>query len=244
VGFIVQVTDPHLRLDPDREGPEEALARAVDTILELQRPPAAVLVTGDVADSGHPDEYAQFKRLLAPITVPVHVIPGNHDDRGALADALGEQPDTVDAAGLRVVLCDTTIPGRPSGRLDTERLDRLLAEAPDQPTLVALHHPPLLTGIPLLDEIGLEPGTRERLEQTLGAHPQVRRVVCGHVHRASFESLGGCGVLTSPSTYLQAEPGPGPGGIRFVERGAAIMLHHLRDDGTVVSHVQPIQADR
>lgn len=238
--FIVQVTDPHLRRAELREATEAGLRRAVATILDLPRQPAAVVITGDLTDTGDPAEYASAVELLAPLPMPVHLIPGNHDDPVALGAAFGAQPDAVTADGLRLVLCDTTIPGAAGGRLDTERLEHTLGVDADTPTIVALHHPPLFTGIPLLDEIGLEPGTRERLAGVLERHRQVQRVVCGHVHRASFETLGGCAVLTSPSTFQQAEPGPGPGGIRFVERGAAVMLHHLLPTGGVVSHVQPI----
>ncbi len=88
---------------------------------------------------------------------PFYVLPGNHDDRRALSrhfDVPGGDGEpvqySVDLGPLRLVVLDTTIPGEDAGALDAERLDWLdneLAVAPGQLTLVAMHHPPLLTGI-------------------------------------------------------------------------------------------------
>jgi 3',5'-cyclic AMP phosphodiesterase CpdA len=237
VAFVVQLTDTHLRLGPEGPAAREALDAAVAAVLELTRTPDVVLVTGDLADTGHPDEYADVQAALAPITAPVYVLPGNHDDRAVL-EAHFDAPETVAIRRGRIVLCDTTIPGEAGGRLDTEWLAAQLAAEPDTPTIVAMHHPPLFTGIPALDAIGMAEGDRERLATVLAASPQVLRVISGHVHRPTFETLAGCGVLTSPSTHIQIEPDPGPEGMRFVTRGRAIMLHHLRDSN-VISHIQP-----
>jgi 3',5'-cyclic AMP phosphodiesterase CpdA len=85
--------------------------------------------------------------------VPLYVLAGNHDDRGALhrhfgvPGADGEPVQySADLGPLRLVVLDTTRPGEDAGELDAERLgwlDRELAAAPDLPTLLAMHHPPL-----------------------------------------------------------------------------------------------------
>src|SRR6185295_6038037 len=98
-----------------------------------------VLVTGDLVDGGTAAEYERFRVLIGPLPMPVHVLPGNHDD----LDWAG--PHTATADGLRIVLCDTQRPGRDDGHLD---LDWLAAEiAPDEPTIVAMHHHPVPIGI-------------------------------------------------------------------------------------------------
>ena len=118
----------------------------------------------------------------------------NHDDRRALSRHFGVPGSdgepvqySVDLGPLRLVVLDTTIPGADGGRLDDEQLGWLagtLAETPDAPTLVAMHHPPFAIGIPAWDAIALLPEDRERLGELLGRHPQVLRVLTGHVHRA------------------------------------------------------------
>jgi hypothetical protein len=59
--------------------------------------------------------------------------------------------------------------------------DRTLAEAPGRPTVVAMHHPPFVTGIGHMDRVGLSGS--EALAQVIARHPQVERIIAGHLHR-------------------------------------------------------------
>ncbi len=225
--ILAQLSDPHLRVGPDDQGSARALANAVDTVLALDPLPHAVLVTGDLADGGTTAEYDRFRELVAPLPMPVHVLPGNHDD----LDWAG--PRTVDCDGLRVVLCDTQRPGRPDGHLD---LDWLAAEiAAPEPTIVAMHHPPLLTGIGGLDEIGLPASERAGLAALLARSPHVVRVIAGHVHRTAFATLGGCAVATCASTNLQARLEIGTDAYTIVAEPPAFLVHTAD-----VAHVQPV----
>src|SRR5204863_3855293 len=63
------------------------LARAVAALDALVPRPDVTVVTGDLVDHGEPAEYGQLRRLLAPLQMPVFVIPGNHDDREKLREA-------------------------------------------------------------------------------------------------------------------------------------------------------------
>lgn len=90
-----------------------------------------------------------------------------------------------------------------------------------------------------MDEIVLPRSDREDLAELLGRNRQVRAVIVGHVHRAAFWTLGGCGVITCPSTWLQA-PLEIPGGrLKLVDEPAAFALHALLG-GEFVSHIQPL----
>src|SRR5947207_12045908 len=132
------------------------LARCVVGILRLPQRPDLVLATGDLTDSGRAEEYAHLRELLAPLPMPVHFIPGNHDERGALRAAFPEhaylrQWDpyvqyAIDDWPLRIIAIDTVIPGEDGGRLDDERLawlEKTLSLRRDKPTLLIMHHPPL-----------------------------------------------------------------------------------------------------
>ena len=46
------------------------LARCVAQILRLPQRPDALVFTGDLTDFGSPDEYANLRRLLAPLPMP------------------------------------------------------------------------------------------------------------------------------------------------------------------------------
>jgi 3',5'-cyclic AMP phosphodiesterase CpdA len=230
---LVQLSDPHLRAGPEDQGSAAALAAAVERVRALATPPDAVLVSGDIADSGAQAEYALARELLAPLDMPVHLLAGNHDrlpERTSYAVRCGE---------LRLIACDTTVPGEDGGRLDVGWLEQRLAENAQAPTIVALHHPPLPIGIPWLDEIGLADGDRKALAELLRRSPQVRRVVAGHVHRTSLGQLGGCPVVTCTSTNLQARLEFGATTAELTHEPPSILVHALVA-GELVTHVQPI----
>jgi Icc protein len=226
--ILAQLSDPHIRVGPTDQGSAAALRRAVDTLMTLDPLPDAVLVTGDLADGATAAEYERVRELLAPLPMPVHVLPGNHD-------ALDwDGPYTADCGELRLVACDTTIAGRDDGHLDLDWLEAQLAQSA-APTIVAMHHPPLLTGIGGLDAIGLPEHERVALEALLARSPHVRRVVAGHVHRAAFGTLGGCAVATCPSTNWQAKLEIGSPRFSIVSEPPAFLVHTAD-----VAHVQPV----
>jgi 3',5'-cyclic-AMP phosphodiesterase len=209
-----------------------------------------VLVTGDLSEASADAEYEQVLELLAPLRAPIFVLPGNHDDRAALRRHFavpgvdGEPVNySADLGGLRLVVLDTTRPGENPGTLDDERLawlDAELAAAPDLPTVLAMHHPPLHTGIPPLDEIGLPPADRRALAAVVERHPQVRRIVAGHMHRAITGDLAGRAVLVAPSTYMQARLDLSSADLQLVPEPVGYAVH-LLSDGEVVSHVQTFE---
>jgi 3',5'-cyclic-AMP phosphodiesterase len=247
--LLAQLSDPHIGAEWAGGDPVARLAAAVASVRALRPRPDAVLVSGDLTDHATDAEYEQVRELLAPLEGPVHVLPGNHDDRRALQrhfgvpGADGEPVQyAVDLGPLRLVVLDTTRPGEDPGALDAERLgwlDAELAAAPQQPTLVAMHHPPLVTGVPAWDDFGLPAADRHALGEVVGRHRQVRRLVAGHVHHTMTAELAGCAVLTAPSTYVQARLTFEPHEIEFAAEPAGFALHAVLD-GDLVSHVQPV----
>jgi 3',5'-cyclic-AMP phosphodiesterase len=229
---LAQLSDPHMRLPPEDQGAGAALEAAVRAVLRLEPLPDAVIVTGDLADGARAAEYERVRELLAPLPMPVHLLPGNHDDPAAVGGSYA-----VRVGDVRLVACDSTIPGRDDGELDLAWLEAELARDPRTPTIVAMHHVPILTGIGGLDAIGLT--NRDALGALLERSPQVRRVIAGHVHRGAFGVVGGCGVVACPSTNLQAKLEIGTEGFTIVREPPAFAVHALLD-GQLVSHLQPI----
>jgi 3',5'-cyclic AMP phosphodiesterase CpdA len=244
VFLLAQLSDPHIGATWAGEGSVEGLAAAVDAVRELE--PDAVIVTGDLADHATDEEYRQLHELLAPLAAPYYLLPGNHDDRRAF-NPLGEPVQySVDLGPLRLVVLDTTIPGEDGGALDADRLawlDSELAAAPDQPTLVAMHHPPLVLGIDVWDRIGLRPADQQALAGVLERHPHVRRLVAGHVHRTITGEFAGRDVMTCPSTYVQATLDFTAQEIELTEEPGGFLLHSLVED-QLISHVQPVRRFR
>src|SRR4051794_3048444 len=101
--MLAQLSDPHVRLGAGEAESIAALRHAVAAVNALDPAPDATLVSGDLADAGDPREYALVKELLEPLTMPVHVLPGNHDDVPNLQRVFGPVEYEVDAGPLRLV---------------------------------------------------------------------------------------------------------------------------------------------
>ena len=91
--MLVQLSDPHLQVGPRDGESARALAVAVEAVAALDPAPEAVVVSGDIAEHGAPAEYERATELLAPLSMPVHAMAGNHDDRDALRAAFGGTDD-------------------------------------------------------------------------------------------------------------------------------------------------------
>ena len=247
--LIVQLSDLHIGADWADGDPDAGLAAAVESVRAIRPQPDVALVTGDLVDSGSDAEYERVAELLAPLAMPIHVLAGNHDDRAALRrhfplPGADTEPIcySVDLGPLRLVVLDSTIPGEDSGGLDDQRLawlERELAASPEQPVLMAMHHPPLRTGVPAWDKIGLADEDRLLLGEVVERHPQVRRIVAGHVHRTIAGELAGRPVLTIPSTYAQSRLDFGSRKLEFALEPAGFAVHAVFD-GEVSSHLEPV----
>ncbi|MFI9506144.1 metallophosphoesterase [Nocardia sp. NPDC052566] len=205
--LVAQVSDTHFDLGARNA---ERAERAMAFLAGLRHKPDAILVTGDITDSGRPEQYAQARAAFAAANdIPVYAIPGNHDDRAAFRTTLlGEPASTAPInrsfriGELTVALLDSSIPGEPSGLLadDTyEWLHGVLAGAPaDGPVLLAMHHPPAHLFSPVVDEIALaEP---DRLATLVAGDDRIVAVLTGHAHSSAATTFGGRPLRVAPST--------------------------------------------
>lgn len=248
--LLLHLSDPHIGAEWATGDPVAGFATAVDCVRAMRAQPDAVLVSGDLSDNATDIEYDQVRNLLSPLAaVPIYVLPGNHDDRSMLRRHFGVPgvPGdpvrySIDLGPMRLVVLDTTIPGDDPGVLEVDQLDWLdaeLAMAPRVPTVVAMHHPPLSTGIPVCDEVGLRPAHREALGHVIERHEQVQALVGGHTHRAMTGQLAGRPVVTAPSTYVQTRLTLGLDVFELSDEPSGFIVHALLD-GKVVSHLQPV----
>ena len=250
--ILAQISDLHIKL-PGKLSYRVVdcaamLARCVEEVLRLPQPPDAIVITGDLVDFGRREEYEHLRALLAPLPMPYYLVPGNHDERGALRSVFSDhaylrqwQPYVqyaIDDWPVRLVALDTVIPGQGGGRLDAERLawlDRTLAAERQKPTIVVMHHPPFPTLIGHMDRIGLE--AADELAAVISRHPQVERILCGHLHRPIQYRFAGTIASTSPSPAHQVAldlSAKAPS--HFKMEPPAFQLHAWRPGTGVVSH--------
>jgi 3',5'-cyclic-AMP phosphodiesterase len=253
--LICQLTDLHVRpvgKAANRVCETNMLTeRAFRAVARLNPRPDVVVITGDLTDCGLDTEYANLTRMLRTLApMPVFVIPGNHDQRGNLRDALKRLPGVtvdphyvqyaVDDYPVRLVMLDTLVPGAAHGELQTEQLeflDRTLAAIPDKPTIVGMHHPPFACGM-IQDSINLH--NAGAFAAVIARHPQVERIICGHHHRAVVARVAHAIALISPSVVHQVAMSfpphdPADHGSLILEP-PAFQLHRWTSADGIVSH--------
>ncbi len=252
--FLLQLSDLHIRepgrLAYGRIDTAPYLREAVTSIARLPQRPDAVVITGDLTDFGRAAEYEHLRALLAPLApLPIYLLPGNHDERQQLRASFPEHAwlgsegfvqYSVPVGAMQLIALDTVVPGASEGSLCAERLDWLAAQldaCKDRPVVIAMHHPPFRTLIGHMDEIGLLQGA-DALEALVARHPNVERVICGHLHRSIQVRFGGSLALTVPSPAHQVclDLAPdAPSAWTLEPPGYA--LHALPAGGRLVSHL-------
>ena len=95
---ILQISDTHIVPDgclvSGKLDTAKSLQKLCAHILEIQEhigPIDALLVSGDLTDDGTSESYTRFQELMAPLNLPVLVVPGNHDKREPMRAAFADQ---------------------------------------------------------------------------------------------------------------------------------------------------------
>ena len=252
--LLVQLSDPHIvdegELLLGLIDTATFLREAVEHVNGLAPPPDLVLFTGDLVNEGRPEEYDHLRQLLEPLRAPYHLVPGNHDLTDELRAAFPDhvhgtdgRADGVIEGPLRIVTLDSSRYPEPGGSLDAEQLewlDQTLAAVPDEPAIVAVHHPPFATGIQHMDSMALDAASAAGLAAVVADHPQVERVLSGHLHRCISRRFAGTIAMTAPSTAHAVQLDLGDGRAAWNHEPPAILLHLWTPTGGVVTHLEVI----
>jgi len=251
--LICQLTDLHVRplgVPCNRVSETNMLTeRACRVVARFSPRPDVVLITGDLTECGLPAEYENVSAILRrTLSLPIYVVPGNHDRRENFRAGLAHLPHVtddpdfvqyvVDDYPVRLVMLDTLVPGANHGALSDSQLawlDRTLAAQPSKPTLVAMHHPPFVTGLVHMDNIALTDA--ERFRAVIARHRQVGRIVSGHHHRPIIGQCAHAVVSIAPSVAHQVELSFDPaasGAFNF--EPPAFQLHDWDESYGFVSH--------
>ena len=257
--LLLQLSDLHIRepgrLAYGRINTAPYLQQAVHSITRLPQRPDAVVITGDLTDFGRAAEYDHLRALLAPLgSMPIYLLPGNHDDRSQLRASFPEHAHylghhlghdgfvqySVPVGDLQLIALDTVVPGHSEGTLCEERLQWLelqLAASEGRPVVIAMHHPPFQTLIGHMDKIGLLEGV-QALEAIVARHPNVERVICGHLHRSIQVRFGGTIASTVPAPAHQVSLDLSPqAASTWMLEPPGFAIHALPRGARMVSHL-------
>jgi Icc protein len=243
--LLAQISDLHF--DGTARSAERA-GRVLAYLRALPTPVDAVLVTGDIADTGAPTEYEQAAAVLTG-PFPILTCPGNHDVRAAYRKALLGEPASDGPAnrahlikGTAILMCDSSIPGHAEGRIAPETLawlaETLDALEPGTPALLAFHHPPVVLHHPMLDGMRLEHA--DELADLLAGHPEVVAVLTGHAHTAAVSTFADRPIVVAPGVIWTLQmPWEGD---EVVDRPQppAIAFHVLDEHNRLTTHYRSI----
>lgn len=231
------------------------LEQAVEAVIARYGQADFCILAGDLADTGDPAAYQRLQSIIARLPIPVHITLGNHDDRAAFLSVFGARfvaetgkvDKVIDIKGYRIVLLDSSEPGRVDGVLTQAQIAWVharLAEAMDRPVIVVLHHNANALHIESDNIRILEP---DAFITALKTHPDIRQVIAGHVHLTSTATWRGLAFTTlSGNHYSCSVDQPhvpmrrltGPGQMAFVIADAdstTVLFDDYIDGNTEIS---------
>jgi 3',5'-cyclic AMP phosphodiesterase CpdA len=211
--LVIQLTDTHI-LPPGKVLYNEIdtalhLRETVNQINRMQPVPDVLIVTGDIAEQGDKAGYQHFIELIASLKMPVYVVPGNHDNPKVMAEVFAETgffpvadgtyQYTIEDLPFRILGINSRCEGSELPEFGEKRLSWLKEQLDksDKPALIALHHPPMVTGIELIDMGGKE--WFQPLKSLLAEYPQVKLLICGHCHTDLSGRIGSIPVYMAPA---------------------------------------------
>lgn len=191
-----------------------------------------VVLPGDNADNGKPSQYVLAATALKMLSLPVHVLPGDHDmEQGSLAAfhevlAADPLPKAMTVRGTRCLFLDISGPGGggPDFRLGPEQsawIERQLAAAREagQTSVVFMHSYP--------DDLRGD-GETEALNRLVAGH-DVALVDIGHTHYNELANDGRTIFAATRSTG-QIEEGPVGYSIATLDGGVVSWRFKSLDD--------------
>ena len=250
--LIAHISDTHFL------GGGQALFGAVDTdttvymaMAQLERSglrPDALVFTGDIADRGEAAAYRRVRDIVESAAermgAPVIWVMGNHDKREAFrTELLREEGSTApvdrvfDIGGVRIIALDTSVPGYHHGDLSDAQLvwlSDVLSEPAPHGSLLALHHPPVPTMLPLMDILELR--HQARLAEVVTGS-DIRGILGGHLHYATTGLFAGIPVSVAAATCYTVDLTAPRDSLNGLQGGQSINLVHVYDNQIVHSHV-------
>jgi 3',5'-cyclic AMP phosphodiesterase CpdA len=255
---ILHLSDTHITasagLNQDGVDSRESLRRMLRDCGELPGLDV-VVVSGDVADDGSAEAYADALELVGGFArqrrIPAIFSTGNHDERAAftavlgsghvgpdrqLESAGGERAAASMVAGYRIITLDSLVPGKAYGLLSDAQLGWLrdvLAEPAPYGSVVVFHHPPVVVpGVAVQQAFGLR-NSADLAEVIRGSDVQL--LLCGHFHLQLFGMLAGVPVWVTPGVVNRIDLTATPGTERAV-KGASASLIDLGAPHSPVCH--------
>lgn len=210
---IAQFSDSHLFAD--KQGKHiganvwQNLNRVLADIAQ-QKHVDCIVFTGDLTQDHSELSYQHFVQAVeqAQLTMPVHFLAGNHDDRVLLTNYLTppnfDTAKTINDDYWQIQLLDSKS-DTPSGLVNQQGLQALVEHTDTSKyQLLMMHHHPVNVGY-YIDKHGLleQDVFWKSINELNTAQGHIKAIACGHVHRATHVIKNDVEVFTCPATSVQ-----------------------------------------
>jgi len=245
---VVQLTDTHLFADIEHSLVGIKTAASLQQVLiEMQRVlprTDLILITGDLSQDCSDASYMHLREMIDRLEIPTYCLAGNHDNLALMRSHLPSPFISLESAlnigKWRILLLSSVVENAVYGQLELselEKLEAMLQQESDRPTLIAFHHPAISINSQWMDQISLE--NQDEFWAICDRYPQVQVVINGHAHQ-DFQQIyetphNSVICLVTPSTCIQFTPQNSKFRIDHQSPG----FRHLRlyDDGRVETEV-------
>lgn len=215
--YIVQISDTHLFGDKNRKingsNSYENLKKVINSILFLQEKPEIVVVTGDISQDCTFESYQHMANLLNSCKVEYCILPGNHDNVDILNkvfeyELIKDKADYfLEFKKWLFYIIDTSHYPDDGGELSKDQIvsfENILHQNKNMPTLVFMHHHPVLVNSSWIDKMILKDANE--FNKIIKTNPQIKAVLFGHIHQVFEKNVDGTFYGSAPATCYQVVP--------------------------------------
>ena len=241
---VLQITDSHLRKEPEGTllgmNTRNSLDAILDLISENKEQPDLVLATGDIAQDASPEAYHCFEQKMLAFNCPIIWLAGNHDDRDVIRSSVSNKSTllkTVIEKQWKLIFLDSTVKGKVYGELPAEELVYLrqeLEKDQEKHVMICFHHHPVKIDCQWLDTIGLR--NANELFELIDQFDHIKLVLWGHIHQEFDQVREGIRLLASPSTCVQFKPKTDKFAVDELAPGYRWL--RLHEDGAIETRVE------
>ena len=214
---LIQITDSHLFADRttifDGLNTFDTLMDVVDLVSSREPSIDCLLCTGDLAQDSSTEAYLNFLAAVSILKAPQLWIPGNHDIRSNMQQALSQDSinlkRSVQLGKWQVIMLDSSVEGQVYGLLDQKELADLDLELADSErsnahVLVCVHHNCIPVEAAWLQQHCLK--NSDELFSILDKYTHVKGVLYGHIHQEIEVEYKEIKIMATPSTCIQFHP--------------------------------------
>lgn len=210
---VIQITDLHITKEGDLFGYDtyHRLSKAVNkigTIIQNHKNPL-LLVTGDISQDGTIESYKKVFDLLKKLNCKIFWLHGNHDDLETLKLVSSNyqnmhELNLITIRNWAFIKLDSVKTGSDIGYIkndDIETLEDRIKGLPDKNIAIVMHHHPIDSGTPLVDESKIE--NHEVLLELIKRQKNIKVIICGHAHNNYSIPYESANVEIAPASCFQ-----------------------------------------